>query len=105
MSVEAVPKTALIGFLVNPTNADADSTTKNALAAAEMLGQKLLVEQARTDSELETAFVTLVQKHAGALVVGADIFLPTDATRSLNWQHVKKCRRSILLASLRRPAV
>jgi putative ABC transport system substrate-binding protein len=72
---ETVPKTALIGFLVNPTNPIADTDTKNLLVAAEMLGQKLLVVQSRTDSELETAFVTLVQQRAGALVVGADPFL------------------------------
>jgi putative ABC transport system substrate-binding protein len=71
---ETVPKAALFGFLVNPTIADAETQTKNALAAAEMLGQKLLVVQATRDSELETAFVTLVQQRAGALVVGADPF-------------------------------
>jgi putative ABC transport system substrate-binding protein len=74
---ETVPKTALIGFLVNPTIADAETQTKNALAAAESVGQKLLVVQAHTDSELEAAFVTLVQQHAGALVVGADPFFIT----------------------------
>jgi ABC-type uncharacterized transport system substrate-binding protein len=71
---EAVPKTALIGFLVNPTNPNADTDTKNVLAAAEVLGQGLLVVQARTDGELETAFATLVQQRAGGLVVGADPF-------------------------------
>jgi ABC-type uncharacterized transport system substrate-binding protein len=71
---ETVPKAALIGFLVNPTIADAETQTKNALAAAETLGQKLLVVQARTDSELETAFVTLIQQRAGALIVSGDPF-------------------------------
>jgi putative ABC transport system substrate-binding protein len=71
---ETVPQAALFGFLVNPTIADAETQTKNALAAAEVLGQKLLVLQATTESELETAFVTLVQQRAGALVVGADPF-------------------------------
>jgi putative ABC transport system substrate-binding protein len=71
---EAVPKTALIGFLVNPTNPNADTDTKNVLAAAEVLGQRVLVVQARTDGELETAFATLVQQRAGGLVVGADPF-------------------------------
>jgi putative ABC transport system substrate-binding protein len=71
---ETVPQAALIGFLVNPTIADAKTQTKNALAAAESVGQKLLVVQAHTDSELEAAFVTLVQQSVGALVVGADPF-------------------------------
>jgi putative ABC transport system substrate-binding protein len=71
---EAVPKAELIGFLVNQTIADAENQTKNARAAAEMLGQELLVVRAITDSELDAAFVALVQQHASALVVGADPF-------------------------------
>jgi putative ABC transport system substrate-binding protein len=72
---ETVPKTELIGFLVNPTNPNAELDTKNMLAAAGSVGQKIAIVQARTDSELETTFVTLVQQRAGALVVGADPFL------------------------------
>jgi putative ABC transport system substrate-binding protein len=71
---EMVPKAALIGYLVNPTNADANTNTKNVLAAAESVGQKLLVVQASTDSELDAAFAALVQQRAGALVVGAEPF-------------------------------
>jgi len=71
---ETVPKAGLVGFLVNPTIADAETQTKNAMAAAASVGQKLLVAQAHTDSELEAAFVTLVQQSVGALVVGADPF-------------------------------
>jgi len=69
---ETVSKTAVIGFLVNPSNANAERDTKTVLAAAGTLGQKILVLKAHTDSELEMAFVTLVQARAGALVVGPD---------------------------------
>ena len=71
---ETVPMTALIGFLVHPTNANVESDTKNALAAAGSVGQKLLVVQGGTDSELEVAFVTLAQQRAGGLVIAADPF-------------------------------
>ena len=72
---ETVPKTALIGYLVRPGVPPNSATdTKHALAAAGSVGQKLLVVQARTDSELEAAFVTLIQQRASALVVGADPF-------------------------------
>jgi putative tryptophan/tyrosine transport system substrate-binding protein len=71
---ETVPRTALIGFLVNPTSSLAEPETKDLLAAAESVGQKLLVVQAHTDSELEAAFVTLAQQHPGALMLGGDVF-------------------------------
>src|SRR5271169_4448616 len=71
---ETVPKIPLIGFLVNPTSPVSGAETKNVLAAAEVAGQKLLVLQAHTDSDLEAAFVTLLRQRAGALVVGGDAF-------------------------------
>jgi putative ABC transport system substrate-binding protein len=72
---EVVPKTELIAFLGNPANPNAETDKSNMLTAAQTLGQKLLVLQARTDSELETAFAVLAQQRAGGLVVGADFFL------------------------------
>ena len=72
---ETVPTAALIGFLVNPTLADGDAQTANALAAAGSVKQKMVIVQARTEGELDTAFGSLVQQGAGALVVGADPFL------------------------------
>jgi len=71
---EAVSKTALIGILVNPTLAIAEAETKSVLAVAESLGQKLVIVQAHTDSEVDAAFVTLVQQRAGALMVSGDAF-------------------------------
>jgi putative ABC transport system substrate-binding protein len=71
---ETIPRTPLIGFLANPTSALAEADTKSVLAAAESLGQKLVVVQARADSELEAAFVALVRQRAGALTVQGDAF-------------------------------
>lgn len=71
---EAVPKATSIGFLVNPTNPNAESDTRDVQAAANVLGQKLVVVKGSTESDLETVFVTLAQQRTGALVVSADPF-------------------------------
>jgi putative ABC transport system substrate-binding protein len=71
---EAVPQADLIGLLVNPTNPNAESDTRGVQAAANVLGQKLVVVKGSTESDLETVFVTLVQQRTGALVVSADPF-------------------------------
>lgn len=71
---ETIPKTDLIGFLVNPTNANADTDRKVIAEAASSIGQRVVIIPVRTDSELEAALGALVQQHAGALVVGADPF-------------------------------
>jgi putative ABC transport system substrate-binding protein len=69
---EAVPKTASIGFLVNPINPNAEADTRDVRAAADALGRKLFVVQAGTDNDFETAFATLAQNGVGALCVDID---------------------------------
>jgi putative tryptophan/tyrosine transport system substrate-binding protein len=69
---ETVPKSALIGFLVNPDNQDAGNETKIAEAAAASVGQQVAIVHARKESELETAFAALAEQRAGALVICSD---------------------------------
>jgi putative ABC transport system substrate-binding protein len=78
---QIVPNAATVGFLVNPDAADAELQTGNAQAAARELGQRLQVVQARSESDLDAAFATLVQQHAGALLVGPDPFLFSERDR------------------------
>jgi putative ABC transport system substrate-binding protein len=70
-----VPKAFLFGFLVNPDVAYAKSQTKDAQDAAHALGLQLLVLNAKTASEIDTAFSTLVQYKAGGLVTISEPFL------------------------------
>ena len=74
---ETVPKAASIGFLVNPINPNAAADTRDVRAAADALGRKLSVVQARADSDFEAAFATLVHSGVGALCVDIDPFFIT----------------------------
>jgi putative ABC transport system substrate-binding protein len=70
---ELVPTATIVALLVNPTNPTlAESTTKALRAAARTLGVQLHVLHASTDHDFDTAFATVAQLRAGALVVGAD---------------------------------
>jgi putative tryptophan/tyrosine transport system substrate-binding protein len=71
---EAIPQAHLIGLLVNPTNPNAQNDTREVQAAADLLGQNLLVVKGSTEIDLATAFVTLAQRGTSALVVTADPF-------------------------------
>lgn len=69
---ELVPNAGLIGFLVNPTNPNAESDTSEVQAAAKTVGLNLLVVQVRGESDLGSAFTTLTRRRAGALLVHSD---------------------------------
>ena len=61
-------------MLVNPNFADADIITADAQSATRALGRRLIILNASTDRDLDTAFVTLIEQRAGALQVSPDPF-------------------------------
>jgi putative ABC transport system substrate-binding protein len=78
--LELVPKATLIAYLRNPTNPIyAESETREVQVAARAHGVRLLVVNASRPSEIETAFVDLVQQRADALQVSGDGYLLTQA--------------------------
>jgi len=70
---EMVPTLTIIALLVNPTTTPlAEIMTRDLHAAARTLGLRLHVLHASSEREIDTAFATLVQLRAGALVIGTD---------------------------------
>jgi ABC-type uncharacterized transport system substrate-binding protein len=70
---ELIPNAALFGVLADPAFAGTQSTIADLQAAARTLGLQLLVLNARTDSDLETAFATFSQRRVGAVLVGTSV--------------------------------
>ena len=62
-------------MMTNPKIPESARTLSDAEEAARTLGRKLLVLNASVPSEIDTAFATLRQQRADALLVGADPFL------------------------------
>jgi len=75
---EAVPKAAVIGFLVNPSAPGTEPGIKDAQAAANAVGKKVVVVKAAAANDFQTAFDTLVQQGAGAVLVNGDAFFTTQ---------------------------
>ena len=72
---ELVPATKSIAFLRNPNNpAVIEAQTRQLQVAARILGLQLLVLNASSESEIDTAFETLVQQRAGAVILTGDSF-------------------------------
>ena len=69
---ELVPTATIIALLVNPTNPNSETVSKDVQAAARKLGLQLHVLHASTDREINTTFPTLAQLRVEALVIGTD---------------------------------
>jgi ABC-type uncharacterized transport system substrate-binding protein len=71
---ELVPQARVIALLVNPNNAPPEPMIRVLQEAAHAKGVQLPIVKATAEGEFESAFATLVQLGAGALLVGADPF-------------------------------
>jgi putative ABC transport system substrate-binding protein len=78
---QIVPKATTIAVLVNPNSPEAVSERSDVQAAALAIGQQLLVLDVSSDRDIETAFATLVQRGAGALLVGSGAFFFSNRER------------------------
>jgi putative ABC transport system substrate-binding protein len=69
---ELVPQAGVIALLVNPNNPNAESFVRDMQEAARAKGVRLTILKAGTEGEIDTAFASLPQLRAGALIVGPE---------------------------------
>jgi putative ABC transport system substrate-binding protein len=69
---ELVPQAKIIALLVNPNIPQIERVIQEMQEAARTKGVQLPILKASTESEIDAAFATLVELHAGALIVGGD---------------------------------
>jgi putative ABC transport system substrate-binding protein len=71
---ELVPQADVFAVLINPTNTAEEAVVRDVQEAARAKGLRLHFLKASTEGEIEAVFATLVQLHAGALLVSTDPF-------------------------------
>jgi len=71
---ELVPWAGVIAVLVNPNYSNAERIIREAQEAAWAKGLQLPILKAGTEGQIDAAFGTLANLHAGALLVGGDPF-------------------------------
>ena len=71
---QVAPQASVIALMVNPTTATAQSTEAEETRAARALGLHVVVVRAGTESAIDSGFASLVQQHAGGLIVAGDSF-------------------------------
>jgi len=71
---ELVPQAKVIALLVNPMGPQTEGIVRQAQETARSKGLQLQILKASTEREIDAAFATLIQLHAGALVSSSDPF-------------------------------
>jgi putative tryptophan/tyrosine transport system substrate-binding protein len=69
---EIVPAATVIAVLVNPGNPNSEANVRAISAAAQIMRLRIELIEADSELNLEAAFAAIVQRRAGALIVGAD---------------------------------
>jgi putative ABC transport system substrate-binding protein len=85
-----VPATQSVAMLAGPADSAYSQTeVRNVQSAARTLGLRLLLFNVTTDDELATSFATLVERQAGAVLLGGSALLAsrTDQIISLAARH------------------
>jgi hypothetical protein len=99
---------AVIGLLANPNLPESARTISDAQEAARTLGQQLLVLNASTPSEINTAFGTLRQRRAMPFAPCFHIEKTDDRSFRGSWMGFAYCdftRRDVTLPIVRSSAV
>ena len=79
LSCEVVPNAAVVAMLVNPNNPNAEQNLRLAQEAACVIGLQLVIVKAGGADDFNTAFATIVQRQAGALVIAGDPFFNSQS--------------------------
>jgi putative ABC transport system substrate-binding protein len=78
---ELVPGASVVAVLTNPKNPNAEDHLADVRAAAQAMGQRILVLPVSADREIEPAFASMAQQGANALLVADDPFFGTQRDR------------------------
>src|SRR5258708_31695108 len=77
-----MPKATIIAaMLENSISPDIEAERRDVQAAAQAIGQQLIILDVSSDREIETAFAALVQRGAGALLAGTGAFMNSQRER------------------------
>jgi putative ABC transport system substrate-binding protein len=78
---ELVPKATIIGLLLQPDTAESEAERREVRIATQTQGQRVVIIDVVHAREIESAFVTFVERGASALLIGAGGFLNANRGR------------------------
>jgi len=78
---EMNPLATTVAYLIDPRAQDSEEPTRAMVGAARALGRQAVILEARSESDIDAAFATLVERGAGALVIGPHVLFLRNAKK------------------------
>jgi putative tryptophan/tyrosine transport system substrate-binding protein len=78
---EIAPLATTVAYITDPGARVSEETTGDMLLAARALGRQAIILEARNELDIDTAFATLVERGAGALVVAHHILFERNSKK------------------------
>jgi putative ABC transport system substrate-binding protein len=78
---QLAPNATTIAVLVYPNTPNTEAERRDVQAAAQAIGQQLIILDASSGRDIDMAFATFVQRGAGALLVGSSAFMVSQRER------------------------
>jgi putative tryptophan/tyrosine transport system substrate-binding protein len=81
---EVAPSAMTVGYIADPRAQDFEEATRAMLAAVGARGKQALILEARSASEIDAAFATLIERGAGALIVGPHVLFERNRDKIID---------------------
>jgi ABC-type uncharacterized transport system substrate-binding protein len=81
---EMAPLAMTIGYITDPRAQHFEGPTRSVLTAARALGREAVILEARNGSDIDSAFASLVERRAGALVVGPHVLFERNSAKIID---------------------
>jgi putative tryptophan/tyrosine transport system substrate-binding protein len=81
---EIAPSATTVGYIANPRAQDFEEATRSVLRVVGARGGQALILEARSASDIDAAFATLVERRARALVVGPHVLFERNREKIID---------------------
>jgi putative ABC transport system substrate-binding protein len=73
-----------VGYIRDPRAQDFEEPTRSMLTAVRTLGRQAVIVEARSGSDIDAAFATLVERGAGGLVVAPQVLFERNSNKIID---------------------
>lgn len=87
---ELAPSAETVALIANQNSDQGQSQIQDVSAAAQKLGQRVIILKGSSDAEIEASFASLAQQRVGALLMAADPFFDPRRDRIVAWSAQSK---------------